>query len=439
MYNLFIKTLGCQMNEYDSIRIYNLLNITYDCKKVYTATEANLLVLNTCSIREKAYYKVFSILGMWRLLKVKNKNIIICVVGCVAQQLGKFIFKYAPFVDLVIGTQSYSYFPELLSNYNQRREFQFNIDFSTRDKFSCFYTGADITTGFVTIMEGCDKFCTYCIVPFTRGMEISRPFDDIIVEIVTLVNFGVAEIILLGQNVNAYYGDFHNGDFVDFTYLLKAVSNIHGVERMKFLTPHPSNFKQSFINLFQTVPKLASFLHLPVQSGSDAILNKMNRCYSSVEFKVLLKKLKNKRYNLGYSTDIIIGFPGETYIDFYKTYLLFKEFKFDHSYSFLYSPRPGTVASNMVDFTNRDIKQKRLSIIQRKINYNVNSINNNLLNTIQRILINGFLFSSTNVLFGYTDNARLVCIKRSNLNIGEVILVKILFYCNSIFYGDFYM
>lgn len=439
MYNLFIKTLGCQMNEYDSARIQNLLSVTYTCKKVYNATDANLLILNTCSIREKAYYKVFSILGTWRLLKIKDKNIIICVVGCVAQQLGKLIFKYAPFVDLVIGTQSYSYFPELLSNYTINKELQLNIDFNTREKFSCFYSEAVITTGFVTVMEGCDKFCTYCVVPFTRGIEVSRPFDDIIVEIVTLVNFGVTEIVLLGQNVNAYNGDFYNGDFVDFSYLIKNISNIHGVERIKFLTSHPSNFKQSLINLFQTVSKISSFLHLPVQSGSDFILGMMNRCYSILEYKVLLRKLKNKRLNLSYGTDIIVGFPKETHFDFYKTCFLFKEFIFDHSYSFLYSPRPGTVASTLIDCTSKEIKQKRLLIIQRKVNGNVNFINRSILGTIQRIIISGFLFSSINIAFGYTDNNRLVCIRKLNLNIGETILVKILFYSNSIFYVDFYM
>lgn len=410
MYKLYIKTLGCQLNDYDSERISNLLKITHSYVKTDVLTEANLLILNTCSVREKAYFKVFSILGLWRSLKIKSGNkIIICVTGCVAQQMGYFLFKYAPFVDIILGTQSYSYFPEFLDNFLCNQKKQINIDTCAKDKFSCFTTNTEGRTGFVTIMEGCNKFCSYCIVPYTRGAEVSRPFDDIIVEIVTLVTFGVIEVVLLGQNVNAYAGDFYNGTFVDLAFLIETISFIKGVGRIKFLTSHPTNFKQNLINVFKNVNQLTNFLHLPIQSGSDYILKKMKRCYTNLDICILLRKLIQKRKCIKFSTDIIVGFPGETYYDFFKTYKILKDFVFDYSYSFLYSRRPGTDAEAMLDLTTRRVKKKRLLFLQDLIKRNVLIINKEMVGTLQRVVIVGFLFSSKNIVFGYTDNNRLVC------------------------------
>ncbi len=425
------------MNEYDSERFCSLLFNVFGFVRVFRDVDAELLVLNTCSIREKSYFKVFSILGKWKLLKENNSNIIIVVLGCVAKQLGFLLFTYASFVDFVLGPQSYMRFPELLISFFLTRRIQCSVTYNALEKFLCFPvpTNTNFLTGYVTIMEGCSKFCSYCIVPFTRGVEISRSLDDVVVEVVALSCLGVIEVVLLGQNVNDYHSDMFNFVIADFSVLLTYICRIENIKRVRFLTSHPLNFKVSLICLFKREHKLAKFIHLPLQSGSNNILKKMKRVYTVESYKLLIDKLQRMVSYLNFSTDIIIGFPGETHYDFCSTLKVVDSVCFDYSYCFVYSKRPNTEANNFFDIVSLCLKKKRLSILQKYFINNVLKINNSVMNSLQRILVIGSLCSS-NVFFGYTDNNRMVFFYSSYILFKCSVFIFINTFRSCIFFGE---
>lgn len=387
---LFIKTNGCQMNEYDSSKMAEVLFHSHGLEKTDNVTEADVILLNTCSIREKAQEKVFSQLGQWRDFKAANPHVIIGVGGCVASQEGSDILKRAPYVDVVFGPQTLHRLPALINERLTTKKSVVDISFPEIEKFDHLPAPrAEGPTAFVSIMEGCSKYCSYCVVPYTRGEEISRPFDDVLAECYHLASQGVREINLLGQNVNDYRGPMNNGDMADLALLIHYIAAIEGIGRIRFTTSHPLAFSDNLINAYAEVPQLANHLHLPVQSGSDKILSMMKRGYTAMEFKSKIRKLRKVRPDIRLSTDIIVGFPGETDDDFQDTMNLVHEIGFDTSFSFIYSPRPGTPAANLADETPMEVKKQRLQILQNRLLMNAANYSQAMIGTEQRILVTG--------------------------------------------------
>jgi tRNA-2-methylthio-N6-dimethylallyladenosine synthase len=387
---LYIKTNGCQMNEYDSSKMADVLHASHGYEQTHTLEDADVILLNTCSIREKAQEKVFSKLGQWRKFKQKNPHVLIGVGGCVASQEGSSILKRAPYVDLVFGPQTLHRLPTLLDQRIASKKPVVDISFPEIEKFDHLPPArAEGPVAFVSIMEGCSKYCSYCVVPYTRGEEISRPFDDVLAECIQLASQGVREINLLGQNVNDYRGVMPNGEQADLALLIQYLSAIDGIGRIRFTTSHPIAFSDNLINAYAEVPELANHLHLPIQSGSDRILSLMKRGYTSLEYKSKIRKLRKVRPDIRLSTDIIVGFPGETDRDFEDTLNLVHEIGFDLSFSFIYSPRPGTPAANLPDDTPMEVKKQRLSILQERLLQQATRYSMALVGTTQRVLVIG--------------------------------------------------
>ncbi|WP_177420211.1 tRNA (N6-isopentenyl adenosine(37)-C2)-methylthiotransferase MiaB [endosymbiont of Lamellibrachia barhami] len=406
---LYIKTFGCQMNEYDSARMADGLREAEGLHITDKPEEADVLLLNTCSIREKAQEKVFSQLGRWRPWKEKNPNLIIGVGGCVASQEGEAIRKRAPYVDLIFGPQTLHRLPQMIREARTEHHPVVDVSFPEIEKFDSLpEPRAEGPTAFVSIMEGCSKYCTYCVVPFTRGEEISRPFDDVIAEVAGLAAQGVREVNLLGQNVNAYQGAMHDGESADLALLIEYVAAIDGIDRIRFTTSHPLAFSDRLIEVYGEVPELVSFLHLPVQSGSDRVLAMMKRGHMAVEYKTRIRRLREVRPDITISSDFIVGFPGETEADFEETLKLIGEIGFDNSYSFIYSRRPGTPAADLPDDVSLAVKQQRLERLQQLINTQAQRISRQMVGTIQRVLVERPSRKDPNQLAGRTENNRVV-------------------------------
>jgi tRNA-2-methylthio-N6-dimethylallyladenosine synthase len=406
---LHIKTFGCQMNEYDSAKMADVLRESHACELTEKADDADVILLNTCSVRDKAQEKVFSQLGLWRELKQQNPNLIIGVGGCVASQEGAGIIKRAPFVDLVFGPQTLHRLPEMLEETRRTRRPVVDISFPEIEKFDNLPPArAEGPTAFVSIMEGCSKYCSFCVVPYTRGEEVSRPFDDVIAEVVELAEQGVKEVTLLGQNVNGYRGLKHDGTLADLAMLIDTIAVMDGVERIRFTTSHPMEFSDRLIETYAAVPKLANYLHLPVQSGSDRILAAMKRNHTVLEYKAKIRKLREVRPDISLSTDIIVGFPGETETDFEATLKLVDEIKFDQAFSFIYSRRPGTPAAAFHDEVPHAEKVRRLETLQARIHDYGQTYMRRLLHTTQRVLVERTSTKNPRELAGRTECNRWV-------------------------------
>ncbi|AIL33043.1 tRNA (N6-isopentenyl adenosine(37)-C2)-methylthiotransferase MiaB [Basilea psittacipulmonis] len=424
---LFIKTFGCQMNEYDSEKMADVMKASDDLELTQVAEEADIIIFNTCSIREKAQEKVFSDLGRANLLKLDKPDLIIGVGGCVASQEGEAIIKRAPYVDVVFGPQTLHRLPELIARKKESGQSQVDISFPEIEKFDAMPApSVNGPSAFVSIMEGCSKYCSYCVVPYTRGEEISRPLEDILVEIADLADQGVKEVNLLGQNVNAWKAPItEGGDMADFATLLEFVHEIPGIERIRYTTSHPREMTSRLIEAHGKLPKLVPFLHLPVQAGSDRVLAAMKRGYTSLEFKSIVRKLYAARPEMTISSDFIVGFPGETDEDFEQTMKLIRDVNFDVSFSFIYSRRPGTPAADLEDHTPYDVKLKRLQRLQALINEQAQAISQKMLGTIQGVLVEGPSRRDMNELTGRTENNRIVNFKGDSRMIGQIIPVKI--------------
>jgi tRNA-2-methylthio-N6-dimethylallyladenosine synthase len=411
---LFIQTHGCQMNEYDSARMADLLAAAEGLELTDDAGEADVILVNTCSIREKAQEKVFSQLGRWKRLKQGDRPVLIGVGGCVASQEGEAIVKRAPFVDLVFGPQTLHRLPELLRARRESGRPQVDIRFPEIEKFDALPAPrAEGPTAFVSIMEGCSKYCSFCVVPYTRGEEVSRPFEDVLVEVAQLAAQGVREVNLLGQNVNAYRGAMTDGDgndagTADLGLLIRTLARIDGIDRIRFTTSHPLEFSDSLVEAYRDVPELPDYLHLPVQSGSDRVLAAMKRGYTALEFKQKIRRLRAVRPGISISTDFIVGFPGETEADFEKTMRLIEEVGFDQSFSFIYSRRPGTPAADLPDDTPAAVKHARLERLQAAINANARRISEAMVGSVQRVLVEGPSRKDPDELTGRTGNMRSV-------------------------------
>jgi tRNA-2-methylthio-N6-dimethylallyladenosine synthase len=416
MAKVFIKTHGCQMNEYDSSKMVDLLSESQGYELTDDETEADLLLLNTCSIREKAQDKVFHQLGRWRKLKAKNPGLKIGVGGCVASQEGEAIIVRAPFVDVIFGPQTLHRLPELIASADSTKKPQVDISFPEIEKFDCLpEPSVDGPSAFVSIMEGCSKYCSFCVVPYTRGEEVSRPLMDVLREITRLAEKGVREINLLGQNVNAYRGSLQDGDQVaDLAYLISLMADINGIDRIRYTTSHPVEFSDSLIDVYAEVPALVNHLHLPVQSGSDRILAKMKRGYTVLEYKSRIRKLRKLRPGISLSSDFIIGFPGETDADFEATMKLIEEIGFDQSFSFIYSARPGTPAADLPDDTPMSVKKERLAVLQARLTGQAMRISESMVGEVQRILVTGRSRKDPGQLQGRTENNRVVNFASSN-------------------------
>ena len=414
------------MNEYDSDKMADVLRESHGYELTDAPDDADLLLVNTCSIREKAQEKVFSQLGRWRKLKDKNPNIKIGVGGCVASQEGEGITKRAPFVDVVFGPQTLHRLPELIDRADAKQASVVDISFPEIEKFDRLpEPRAEGPTAFVSIMEGCSKYCSFCVVPYTRGEEISRPFDDVIAEVATLAEQGVREVNLLGQNVNAFRGPMHDGQIADLATLIYYVAEIDGIERIRFTTSHPVEFTDSLIQAYAEVPKLASYLHLPVQHGSDRILAAMKRGHTILEYKQKIRRLREARPDLSLSSDFIIGFPGETDRDFEALMNLIAEIGFDQSFSFIYSPRPGTPAASLADDTPMAVKKERLQLLQARINQQAMDISRAMVGTTQRVLVEKISKKRANQVSGRTENNRFVNFDADSSSIGQFIDVVI--------------
>jgi len=417
---LYIKTHGCQMNEYDSAKMADVLIAAHGLTLTQDESEADVILINTCSIREKAQEKVFSQLGRWKQLKQDNKAVVIGVGGCVASQEGEAIVKRAPYVDLVFGPQTLHRLPEMIEARRATGKPQVDISFPEIEKFDRLpEPRAEGPTAFVSIMEGCSKYCTFCVVPYTRGEEISRPFDDVVAEIALLAEQGVREVTLLGQNVNAYRGLMFDGAIADLGLLIHAIAEIDGIGRIRFTTSHPLEFSDSLIDAYANVPKLANFLHLPVQSGSDRILAAMKRGYTALEFKQKIRKLRAVRPDISISSDFIVGFPGESDTDFEKTMKLIDDVGFDQSFSFIYSKRPGTPAATLADDTSDAVKHERLARLQTTINANAKRIGEAMVGSVQRVLVEGVSKKRANEMTGRTENMRFVNFAGDQCMIGQ--------------------
>ncbi len=426
MKKLYIKTFGCQMNEYDSDKMADVLGVAEGLIPTATPEDADVILFNTCSVREKAQEKVFHDLGRVRHLKQANPDLIIGVGGCVASQEGAAIVARAPFVDVVFGPQTLHRLPELIAKKRETGRAQVDISFPEIEKFD-HLPPARVEGGaaFVSIMEGCSKYCTFCVVPYTRGEEVSRPFDDVIAEVAGLTARGVKEITLLGQNVNAYRGVLHDGGVADFAFLLEMVHEIPGVERIRYTTSHPREMTQRLIDCYGKLPKLVSHLHLPVQSGSDRILAAMKRGHSVLEYKSIVRKLREQRPDLCLSSDFIVGFPGETEADFAATLQLVEELAFDASFSFIYSKRPGTPAADYPDDVSAEQKTQRLMQLQARIEAQAQAVNRAMVGSVQRVLVEGHARKNADELAGRTDNNRIVNFPGNPRLIGQFIDVII--------------
>ena len=405
---LFIQTNGCQMNEYDSDKMRDVLQASHGMAVTEIPEEADVLLLNTCSIREKAQEKVFSAVGRWRKIKNKRPEVIIGVGGCVASQEGAAIQKRAPYVDIVFGPQTLHRLPELLDQARETKQRVVDISFPEIEKFDALpEPRAEGSKAFVSIMEGCSKYCTFCVVPYTRGEEISRPLNDVIAEISSLAEQGVREINLLGQNVNAYRGDMDD-EIADFSLLLHYVAAVDGIDRIRFTTSHPAEFSDDIIEAFAEIPELVNHLHLPVQSGSNNILSNMKRGYTRAEYLDIMNKMKAVRPNISLSSDFIIGFPGETDEEFEDTLALIEEVGFDFSYSFIYSARPGTPAAELEDNISEDTKKQRLDKLKSRLNEMTMDISNSMVDTVQTVLVEGVSKKNPLQMTGRTENNRVV-------------------------------
>ncbi len=431
---LHIKTWGCQMNEYDSSKMADLLNSTHGFILTDAAEEADVLLLNTCSIREKAQEKVFHQLGRWRTLKESNPDLIIGVGGCVASQEGDHIRQRASYVDIVFGPQTLHRLPEMINTVAGSKSPVVDISFPEIEKFDRLpEPKADGPTAFVSIMEGCNKYCTFCVVPYTRGEEVSRPCDDILFEIAQLAAQGVREVNLLGQNVNAYRGETFEGEVCTFADLLRLVAAIDGIDRIRFTTSHPIEFTDDIIEVYRDTPELVSFLHLPVQSGADRILTLMKRAHTALEYKSIIRKLLAARPNIQISSDFIIGFPGETQQDFEQTMKLIGDVNFDMSFSFIYSARPGTPAADLPDDVPEEEKKQRLWILQERINQQAMAWSRRMVGTVQRILVEGTSRKNVMELSGRTENNRVVNFEGTPEMVGKFVDVEIVdVYSNSL-------
>ncbi len=414
------------MNEYDSGKIGDVLNESHQLTLSDTPDDADVLILNTCSIREKAQEKVFSDLGRWHKIKQKRPEVILAVGGCVASQEGSAILKRAPYVDIVFGPQTLHRLPAMVDSVKKDRQSKVDISFPEIEKFDRLpEPRAKGPTAYVSIMEGCSKYCTYCVVPYTRGEEISRPFDDVIAECMMLAEQDVKEITLLGQNVNDYRGPMEDGHIADLALLIHYIAAIDGIERIRFITSYPSSFSDNLIQAYAEEPKLANYLHLPIQSGSDRILAAMKRTYTALEYKSRIRKLRKVRPDISLSTDIIVGFPGETDKDFEQTLQLVKDLNFDHSYSFIYSARPGTPAANLADDTPMAVKQERLARLQATIKEQAAAISANMVGTEQTLVVTGPSKKNPEEMTGRTENNRVVNFKADHSSIGHMVTVKI--------------
>jgi tRNA-2-methylthio-N6-dimethylallyladenosine synthase len=427
---VFIKTFGCQMNEYDSDKMADVLNVSEGLVKTDTPEDADVILLNTCSVREKAQEKVFSDLGRLRELKRTKPDLVIGVGGCVASQEGEAIIKRAPYVDLVFGPQTLHRLPDMLHQRRSTGRSQVDISFPEIEKFDHLPPArVEGATAFVSIMEGCSKYCSYCVVPYTRGEEVSRRFDDVLQEVAGLAEQGVKEITLLGQNVNAYRGAMADGEIADFALLIEYIAEFEGIERIRFVTSHPKEFTQRLIDTYAKVPKLVDHLYLPAQHGSDRILAAMKRGYTSLEYKSVIRRLREVRPNIAISSDFIVGFPGETEADFEALMKLIDDIGYDNSFSFVFSARPGTPAANLHDDTPQDVKLKRLQRLQAVIADNTKKISDAMLDSVQRILVEGPSKRNPNELQGRTENNRVVNFDggpNSTRLIGQMIDVKII-------------
>ncbi|AYF90871.1 tRNA (N6-isopentenyl adenosine(37)-C2)-methylthiotransferase MiaB [Pseudomonas sp. DY-1] len=424
---LYIETHGCQMNEYDSSRMVDLLGEHQALEVTEHAEEADVILLNTCSIREKAQEKVFSKLGQWRELKRQNPELVIGVGGCVASQEGAAIRERAPYVDVVFGPQTLHRLPEMIDAARVTRKPQVDISFPEIEKFDRLpEPRVDGPSAFVSIMEGCSKYCTFCVVPYTRGEEVSRPFDDVLAEVIHLAENGVREITLLGQNVNGYRGLTHDGRIADFAELIRVVAAVDGIERIRYTTSHPLEFSDALIQAHAEVPELVKFVHLPVQAGSDRILAAMKRNHTTLEYKSRIRKLKAAVPDICISSDFIVGFPGETDKDFEATMKLVEEVGFDFSFSFIYSSRPGTPAADLLDDTPEDVKKQRLQILQTRIHQQGYEISRRMVGNVQRILVSDFSKKDPGMLQGRTENNRIVNFRSANPRlIGQFVDVHI--------------
>ncbi len=422
---VYIKTFGCQMNEYDSDKMADVMHAAQGYETTLDVEQADLILFNTCSVREKAQEKVFSDLG--RVKHLKKKGVLIGVGGCVASQEGAAIIQRAPYVDVVFGPQTLHRLPELLNQRQRQDRAQVDISFPEIEKFDNLPAArVDGCTAFVSIMEGCSKYCSYCVVPYTRGEEVSRPFDDVLVEVAGLADQGVKEVTLLGQNVNAYRGKMgETVEIADFALLLEYVSEIPGIERIRYTTSHPNEFTQRLVEAYGKLPKLVGHLHLPVQHGSDRILMAMKRGYTAMEYKSTVRKLRAVRPDMAMSSDFIVGFPGETDADFGKMMKLIDEVGFDNSFSFIFSPRPGTPAATLHDETPHAVKLKRLQELQAVIEANIRSISASRVGTVQRILVEGPSRKDASELAGRTECNRMVNFKGAPQLTGQMVDVTI--------------
>jgi tRNA-2-methylthio-N6-dimethylallyladenosine synthase len=406
---LYIKTHGCQMNEYDSAKMADVLAASHGLELTDDEREADVILLNTCSIREKAQEKVFSQLGRWKTLKADRPSLVIGVGGCVASQEGDALVKRAPQVDLVFGPQTLHRLPVLLDSARDSGRASIDISFPEIEKFDNLPApGAQGPSAFVSVMEGCSKYCTFCVVPYTRGEEVSRPLDDVVAECAQLADRGVREINLLGQNVNAYRGPMHDGGHADLALLIHYVAAIDGIDRIRFTTSHPVEFNTSLIEAFRDVPELVDYLHLPVQSGSDRVLSLMKRGHTALEYKQKIRRLREVRPNIRMSSDFIVGFPGETEHDFEQTLKLIREIGFDASFSFIFSARPGTPAASFADDTALEVKKQRLARLQALVTEQAAAISAAMLGTTQRVLVEGPSKKSAKQLAGRTECNRVV-------------------------------
>ncbi len=426
MAKLHITTWGCQMNEYDSSKMADLLLATHGLELTENPEEADVLLLNTCSIREKAQEKVFSQLGRWKNWKKDKPELIIGVGGCVASQEGEHIRDRAPFVDIVFGPQTLHRLPEMINKIRGGDRAIVDISFPEIEKFDRLpEPKAEGPTAFVSIMEGCNKYCSFCVVPYTRGEEVSRPVDDVLFEIAQLAEQGVREVNLLGQNVNAYRGDTFDGQICSFAELLRLVAAIDGIDRVRYTTSHPIEFTDDIVEVYRDTPELVSFLHLPIQSGSDRVLTMMKRNHTALEYKAIIRKLREVRPNIQISSDFIVGFPGETAEDFEQTMKVIEQVNFDMSFSFIYSARPGTPASDLPDDVSEEEKKERLARLQQRINFQAMPFSRAMLGTEQRILVEGPSKKDIMELTGRTENNRVVNFVGTPDMIGKFVDVKI--------------
>ncbi|MBS0356144.1 MAG: tRNA (N6-isopentenyl adenosine(37)-C2)-methylthiotransferase MiaB [Proteobacteria bacterium] len=428
MKKLYIRTFGCQMNEYDSDKMADVLGAADGLEKTDNPEEADVILFNTCSVREKAQEKVFHDLGRVKHLKQQNPNLIIGVGGCVASQEGEAIVARAPYVDLVFGPQTLHRLPKLIAERKASGRSQVDISFPEIEKFDNLPPArVEGASAFVSIMEGCSKYCTFCIVPYTRGDEIYRPLADVLAEVAGLAAQGVKEVTLLGQNVNAWRApvDGDSGEMADFAFLLECVHEIPGIERIRYTTSHPREMTQRVVDAYAKLPKLVSHLHLPVQAGSDRVLAAMKRGYTVLEYKSLVRKLRGARADISLSSDFIVGFPGETEADFEATMKLIDDLGFDTSFSFIYSSRPGTPAADLADDTPQDVKLARLSRLQKRVEENAAKISESMVGTVQRILVEGPSKKDPNELAGRTDNNRVVNFAGNPRLIGNFVDVSI--------------